>query len=132
MNTKRFFIIGTAVGTTIGTINLLIIYLAKGLFANGSAALSLSLLATILVGGTLLGAGSSLLCLVTAGKEKTILMILFSIALAALIVLLGQYGNESLVPIVIYALMVSNGLLICRMSTGLFRSIETMPSFHTG
>ncbi len=71
---------------------------------------------TTLLSGALLGAASVGLGYLTDGIERTVLVLLIGLGLAALVVLLGRYGNGSILPLGIYSLAVVNSLTIARLT----------------
>lgn len=70
-----------------------------------------------LLSGALLGVVSVGLGYLTAGIERSVLVVLISVAVAALVVLVGGYGNGSILPVGIYGLAVVNSLMISRVTS---------------
>jgi hypothetical protein len=69
-----------------------------------------------LLSGALLGAVSVVLGYLTAGRERSVLVLLIGLSIAALTVMLGSYGNGSILPLGIYSLAVVNSLMISRVT----------------
>ena len=73
--------------------------------------------AATLLSGALLGAVSVGLGYLTVGRERNVLVLLIGLGIAALAVMLGRYGNGSVLPLGIYSLAVVNSLVIARATT---------------
>jgi hypothetical protein len=89
------------------------------------AALGTVLTALLLLMGIVLGAVSVGLSYITSGKERTVLVVLVGLVLAALTVILGGYGNRSLLPVGIYGLALLSSLLIARVTALLGNPAES-------
>jgi len=112
MRSRTAVVLGTIVGLIVGTVSLLVAY--YGIMSGGASALPLPLIVSAVAGGTAAGAAGVLVgCLLTS-RERTLVTPLISVAIAAIIVLPGNYSNGSLVPPVIYGMALINGLIIAR------------------
>jgi hypothetical protein len=72
-----------------------------------------------LISGALLGATGVTLSYLTSGRERYVLVLLIGLVIAALAVMIGHYGNGSLIPVGIYVLAIVNGLLTSRATAAL-------------
>lgn len=120
MSTVRVIILGTIVGVIVSVLSLGAAYTVASIL-TGTLALPVILAASTLVNGAILGTVSMSLSYLTGGHERTVLIILISLAVAALTVMLGHYGNGSLLPLGIYTLAIVNSLLISRVTAVLAR-----------
>ncbi len=113
MRSLRVIVLGTVVGLMLGLLSLLIAYIGLSLSVENGG-LPPAVVGSTMSGSTLAGTiGVALGCLVTR-LERSILTTLVTVAVAAAIVLPGNYANGSLIPPVIYGMAIVNGLLVGR------------------
>lgn len=108
-------ILGIVIGVLISSMTLAIAQMAMNALVEG-ASLSKTMTVLMLLLGMLLGVVSVGLSYITDGKERLLLVVLVGVGLAALVVLVGGYGNRSLMPICIYGLALLSSLLIARVT----------------
>jgi len=120
MSTVKVIILGTMVGVILSILSLSFAY-AGAMLLTGALAIPTVLAVSTLANGAILGIVSVSLSYLTSGYERSGLILLISLAVASLTVMLGHYGNGSLLPLGIYALAIMNSLLISRVTAVLTR-----------
>ena len=115
MSTVMRIVLGIVVGVLLSLLTM-VIALAGLRMAAGLAMVSLTVAAISMLSGALLGAAGVGLGYLTAGRERSMLVVLIGLAFAALTVMLGRYGNGSLFPFAIYSLAIVNSLMISRVT----------------
>jgi hypothetical protein len=116
---------GTIAGVMLSLLSL-ILTSAGHLIIMGRPGLPPAVIAAGLTGGLIAGASAVALSSLCTGRERAILVILISTAVASLAVYVGGYSNRSLVPPAIYGLALLNGLLIAKVTARFCaRRIET-------
>ncbi len=128
MSTVKVIILGTIVGMILSVLSLGSAYVAV-LLLTGIIVLPTVMVMSTLANGAILGTVGVSLSYLTTGYERSLLILLVSLAIAALTVMLGHYGNGSLLPLGIYTLAVVNSLLISPVTAVLTR--RTNPSEET-
>ncbi len=118
MRSLKSLIMGIVAGMVLSTLSLIIPY-AGHLLVVGRPGLPTAVVISGLAGGIIAGAAGMALARLTSGRERAVLVLLISTAVASLAVYLGRYANGSLVPPAIYGLALGNGLLIARVTAGL-------------
>lgn len=113
MRSLRITILGTGIGLAVGSISLTIAYAGLSLSA-GQGALPLAMMVSAAAGSAAAGAGCVTPGCLLTGRERSLLAVLITAAVASLIVLPGNYANGSAVPPLIYAMAVLNGLAAAR------------------
>ncbi len=129
MNKIKIIILGTMSGIFLGFISLGIAYIAA-LLLVGSEKIPTILIVSTLVNGAILGVVGIGLGYISSGLEHRGIMVLISLAVASLTVLLGNYGNGSILPIAIYLLAITNGGLISKATTSIARSRKPDKSLY--
>ncbi len=120
MSTVKVIILGTIVGVFLSVLSLISAY-AAAMLLTGMLVIPTVLAISTLANGAVLGVVSVSLSYLTAGYERSFLILLVSLAIAALTVMLGNYGNGSLLPLGIYTLAIVNSLLISPVTAALTR-----------
>ena len=115
MNTVTRLLLGIVAGVLL-TLLTLVLALAGARVLIGLAMINGIVALATLLSGALLGAVGVGLGYLTAGRERSVLVLLIGLAIAALAVMLGGYGNGSVLPLGIYGLAVVNSLLIARVT----------------
>lgn len=115
MSTVMRMVLGIVIGVLLSLMSLAIA-LAGVRAAAGLSELSIPIAVICLLSGAVLGAVGVALGYLTAGRERSMLVLLIGLACAALTVMLGQYGNGSLLPLGIYSMAVVNSLTISRVT----------------
>ena len=111
MSSLRVIVMGTVVGAMVGVISLAIAY--AGLSISGARAiLPMAIVVSAVVGSTAAGFTGAILGYLLTRLERSATGALISVAVAALIVLPGNYANSSLVPVLIYVMAIVNGLIV--------------------
>jgi len=118
MSTTKIIVLGTLTGVVISILTLGLA-LAGMLLLTGKVAIIDSVVLSTLVNGTLSGATSVTLSYLTNGRERYVLVLLIGLVIAALAVMVGRYGNGSLIPVGIYVLAIVNSLLTSRATAAL-------------
>lgn len=118
MRSLRYLFMGTIAGVMLSLLSL-ILTSAGHLIVVGRPGLPPAVIVSGLAGGLIAGAAAVVLSSLCAGRERAILVILISTAVASLAVYVGGYGNRSLVPPTIYSLALLNGLLIAKVTARL-------------
>ena len=113
MSTTTRLILGIVIGIVVSLVMLALMQIAVTALA-GKVVISITTVAVLVLMGSLVGAVSVALSYITAGKERTVLVLLVGIALAAALVMTGSYGNGSLLPLAIYGMTAVGSLLIAR------------------
>ncbi len=108
-------VLGIMVGVLLSLMTLIVAQAGASALL-GPAAFGRAVMVSVLLSGALLGAASVGLGYLTAGIERSVLVLLIGLGLAALVVLLGRYGNGSILPLGIYSLAVVNSLTIARVT----------------
>lgn len=108
MNSVKATLMGILTGIILGALS---VALGGQRLLAGSASVVGLLVAISVLHGALAG-GVSSLCRIFSSVERYALSVLVNVALAALVVIVGQFGSGSLAPLLIYALAVINGLLV--------------------
>lgn len=116
MNTVAKLVMGIMLGILTSLVTLVMAQVGVNILM-GVATVGKTLAIVTLLSGALLGVISVGLGYLTAGIERTVLVALIGTAIAALTVLVGGYGNSSILPVGIYGLVVTNSLLIARASS---------------
>lgn len=106
-------VLGIVIGVLSSLLTLAIAQISVNLLM-GVATVGKTIALITLLSGAVLGVVSVGLGYLTAGKERSVLVVLIGLSVAALSVLSGQYGNGSILPIGIYSLTVVNSLMISR------------------
>lgn len=115
MNKIKIIFLGIMSGIFLSFISLGIAFIAASLF-TGVIGFPAILIVSTIVNGAILGVVGISLRYISSGLEHRGLMLLISLAAASLAILLGNYRNGSLLPIAIYFLALSNGLIISRFT----------------
>jgi len=115
MSTATRIVLGIVAGVVLSLMTLAAAAAGVRLLA-GLVTISRPAAVITLLCGAVLGAVGVGLGYLTAGKERSLLVILIGLALAALAVMVGGYGNGSLLPLGIYVLAVVNSLMISRVT----------------
>jgi hypothetical protein len=115
MSTVTRIVLGIVVGILLSLMTLAAA-LASVKLLSGVTTISGTVIAIALLSGAFLGAVSVVLGYITTGKEHSVLVLLISLAVAALTVMFGRFGNGSLFPLGIYSLAVVNSLMISRVT----------------
>jgi hypothetical protein len=115
MSTVTRIVLGIVVGILLSLMTLAAGLASVKLLA-GVTTISGTMTAIALLSGAFLGAVSVVLGYITTGKEHSVLVLLISLAVAALTVMFGRFGNGSLFPLGIYSLAVVNSLMISRVT----------------
>ncbi len=118
MSTLKVIVLGTLIGVVISILTLGLA-LAGMLLLTGQVAIIESMVFPALINGALLGATGVTLSYLTSGRERYVLVLLIGLVIAALAVMIGRYGNGSLIPVGIYVLAMVNGLLTSRATAAL-------------
>jgi hypothetical protein len=118
MSTLKVIVLGTLIGVVISILTLGLA-LAGMLLLTGQVAIIESMVFPALINGALLGATGVTLSYLTSGRERYVLVLLIGLVIAALAVMVGRYGNGSLIPVGIYVLAMVNGLLTSRATAAL-------------
>lgn len=118
MSTLKVIVLGTLIGVAISILTLGLA-LAGMLLLTGQVAIIESMVFPALINGALLGATGVTLSYLTSGRERYVLVLLIGLVIAALAVMIGRYGNGSLIPVGIYVLAMVNGLLTSRATAAL-------------
>lgn len=118
MSTVSRIVLGIVVGVLLSLMTLAIALASIKLLA-GVTTISGTVTAIALLSGALLGAVSVVLGYLTAGRERSVLVLLIGLAIAALTVMFGRFGNGSIFPLGIYSLAVVNSLMISRVTASL-------------
>jgi hypothetical protein len=113
MSTAKTIVLGILIGIVISILTLGAA-LAGLVLLTGKASIIETLILSAVVSGALLGATSVTLSNLTSGCERYVLALLIGLVVAALAVMVGHYPNGSLIPVGIYALAITNSLLISR------------------
>lgn len=113
MSTAARLILGIVIGILVSLLTLVMSQMLMNVLAERTI-LGTTLTVLMLLLGMLLGAVSVGLSYITAGKERTVLVMLVGVGLAALVVMVGGYGNRSLLPVGIYGLALLGSYLIAR------------------
>lgn len=113
MRAIRNVLLGAFAGTVIGTLTLILLY-ASFFLASARANVPQALVVSTVAGSAGAGVfGVAIGCLVSS-RERSIVAVLLAVAVAALFVLPGGYGNNSYVPPAMFAMAIVNGLLVSR------------------
>ncbi|NCF66669.1 MAG: hypothetical protein GWP61_11890 [Chloroflexi bacterium] len=132
MSTVKVIVMGTLIGVTISVLTILVV-LAGLMFLTQKATPIIIVALLAILNGAFLGTTSASLGYLTTGRERYVLVLLIELAIAALAVLIGRYGNGSLIPVGIYALAILNSLLISRATAKLkLRSNKTTSPYLQG
>lgn len=118
MSTLKVIVLGTLIGVVISILTLGLA-LTGMLLLTGQVAIIESMVFPALINGALLGATGVTLSYLTSGRERYVLVLLIGLVIAALAVMIGRYGNGSLIPVGIYVLAMVNGLLTSRATAAL-------------
>ena len=116
MSTVMRIVLGIVVGVLLSLMTM-VIALAGLRVVTGLAVVSTVAAVISMLGGAVLGAVGVALGHLTAGRERSMLVLLIGLALAALAVMLGRYGDGSMYPLGIYSLAVVNSLMISRATS---------------
>jgi hypothetical protein len=120
MNTVKVIIMGTLVGGILSILSLGAAY-AGVLLLTEAMAIPTVLTISTLANGVILGTVGVSLSFLSTGLERSGLIILISLAVASVTVMLGSYGNGSLLPLGIYTMAILNSLLISPVTAVLTR-----------
>lgn len=113
MSSLRALTIGTIIGTIVGILSLAIAYAALSI-SGVQGILPKAVILSAIVGSAASGSSGVILgCLLTT-RERSITAALISLAVAALILLPGNYADVSLLPALVYAMAIMNGLVVAR------------------
>lgn len=115
MKKIKIIILGTINGVILSIGSLGMAYIAASLF-TGALNFPAVLIISTLTNGAILGSAGISLSYLSSGLEHRGLILLISLGVASLTVLIGNYDNGSILPVAIYLLAISNGLLISRMT----------------
>jgi peptidoglycan/LPS O-acetylase OafA/YrhL len=111
MRSIKIIVMGTISGMLVGSVSLALAY--AGLIFGGVAnRLPAAIMVSTLAGSIIAGALCMALGYLLTNRERSLVAPLVTMAVAALVVLPGNYGNGSLVPPAIYSLAILNGLII--------------------
>lgn len=113
MNSLRGIIAGTFVGSIVGIFSLAIAYAGLSISGTGAVLPTAVVLSAVMSSAAAGSSGVILGCLLTS-LERSATTALISLAVAALIILPGDYANSSLLPVFVYAMAVANGLIVAR------------------
>ena len=113
MSSLRALTIGTIIGTIVGGLSLAIPYVGLSISA-GRTTLPTAVMLSAVMGSAVAGSSSVILGCLLSSLERSMATILITLAVAALIVLPGDYANSSLLPAFVYAMAVANGLIVAR------------------
>ncbi|MDX1413431.1 MAG: hypothetical protein R3293_04520 [Candidatus Promineifilaceae bacterium] len=125
MSSIRIILLGTILGIILSVLSLGSAYVAASIL-TGTSQLPLVIIVSTIVNGAILGTTSIGLSYLTSGYERTLLVLLVSLATAALTVMLGRYADGSLLPLGIYSLAVLNSFLISK-ATGRITHRSQLP-----
>mgnify|MGYP001821834233 FL=1 len=113
MSLLRALIIGTVIGTIVGVLSLAIAH--AGLSINGTGtALPTAVILSAVIGSAAAGSSGVILGYLLTNLERSATTALISLAVASLILLPGEYANSSLLPALVYAMALANGLIVAR------------------
>ena len=115
MSTLKVIILGTVVGLILSILSLGSTYTVAFVIIGTNVIPSILAIST-LANGVILGTVGISLSYLTSGLERSGLMVLIGLAVASFTIMLGSYGNGSLLPLGIYFLAVVNSLLISRVT----------------
>lgn len=123
MRSLRSLFMGIVAGLLLSLFSLSIPY-AGHLVIVGRPALPLPVVAAGLATGLAAGAAGVALGRLSAGRERALLVLLISTAVASAAVYAGGYGNGSLIPPTIYGLALLNSLLIAKATARLGGNLQ--------
>ncbi len=129
MRTVARFILGMLLGVLVSLMTLGIAQIGINLF-TGLETLGRTIVVVGLLSGALLGAVSVGLSYLTVGIERILVVMLIGLSIAALAVIVGQYGNGSYLPLGIYGIAVVNGLTIARVTSVLGHPVNQTRGSH--
>jgi hypothetical protein len=114
MNRVKVILTGTIIGIGVGLSSLMITAVTWRLLKNQlpghwDGTVTSTLLGFCLVQGVIIGTINGSLCPALCNPEQTIISGLLSLALAAVRVIPGGFGDQSLLPILIFGLALVNG-----------------------
>ena len=123
MRTVNRMILGIVIGVLASLITLAVAQIGVNLL-TGVTTIGRTVTLITLLSGSLLGVISVGLGYFTAGMERSALVLLIGLVIAALAVLGGGYGNGSILPLGIYGLVMINSLMISRVTAVLDASLN--------
>ena len=115
MSTVTRLVLGIIIGVLASLMTLAIAQIGVNLLM-GLPTVGRTVMMITLLSGALLGVISVGLGYLTAGIERSVLVVLIGVAVAALVVLVGGYGSGSILPVGIYGLALVNSLMISRVT----------------
>jgi hypothetical protein len=129
MRTVIRLVLGIMIGVFVSLVTLAMAQIGVNLL-TGLETLGRTITVIALLSGAMLGAVSVGLSYLTAGIERILVVMLIGLAVAAVAVIVGQYGNSSILPLGIYGLTVINGLTIARVTSLLSRPVTQTQGTH--
>lgn len=114
MNRVKTILTGSLIGIVVGSSSLMVTAVIWQLFGNQlpgrwDGTVTNTLLGFCLVQGIIIGAINGGLCPALCNPEQTLISGLLSLALAAVRVIPGGFGDQSLLPVLIFGLALVNG-----------------------
>lgn len=111
MNTATRLVLGIVIGVLASLVTLAMAQIGVNVLM-GVETVGKTVAVITLLSGAALGMVSVGLGYLTAGIERVVLVVLIGVAMAALAVMMGEYGNGSLLPVGIYGVLIVNSLMV--------------------